>query len=354
MVNKFKTILKHNRLLIRSYNIFPRVAKDYFDLIVLKKKVLRKVDIAILAGCNAKCKFCFATTLENDQGPQLSLEEVKSIIKQSIKLGALIFEFLGGEPLMCHHLSDAIRFAKKSRALVAVTTNGVLLTKNKIQELKDAGLDVIQISLDSADHNEHDESRGIKGCYEKIMKAIPMIKDAGIELMLSTVATNQNLENDGLMKVIKIAEQLNVPITVNPASKSGEWRGKDNVLLTEKNKERFHKIVKTSRARWAGQINFFGEGCACGKETVYITAFGYVLPCAFIQISYGNIRNESLRDIWNRLQEHRLVSERKKTCIATLDKDFISNYINPLDDVKKLPIFIHDHPTYKTKTGESS
>ncbi|MGE3980847.1 MAG: radical SAM/SPASM domain-containing protein [Candidatus Omnitrophota bacterium] len=350
-MSKFKNILKHSRILTKSYVVLPRIAKDYFDLLVLKKKVLRKVDIAIIAGCNAKCKFCFATTLENDQSPQLSLEEVKSIITQSIKLGAFTFEFIGGEPLMCHHLCDAIRFAKKSRSLVAVTTNGVLLTKKKVLELKEAGLDVVQISLDSADHKEHDESRGIKGCYEKIMQAIPWIRESGIELMLSTVATNQNLENDGLMKVIKFAEQLNVPITVNPASKSGEWRGKENILLTEKNKEAFHKIVRTSHARWAGQVNFLGDGCPCGKEIIYITAFGHVIPCAFIQISYGNIRNESLEQIWDRLQAHKLVSERKKTCIAALDKNFIDQYINPLDRVENLPVFIHDHPTYKNRIG---
>lgn len=350
-MSKLKNLLKHSDIIKRNADVIPRIAKDYFKLVVLKKKVLRKVDIAIIAGCNAKCAFCFATTLENSDGPQLSLDEVKDIIRESVRLGAVTFEFLGGEPLMCKHLEEAIRFAKRARSVVGVTTNGILLTKKRIRSLEAAGLDVIQISLDSADHAEHDESRGVKGCYEKIMQAIEVIKDSKIQLMLSTVATNQNLDNQKLLKVIKFAEDLGVPITINPAGKVGGWRSKEGILLTPQNRKVFHDIVKTSHARWAGQINFLEEGCPCGKEIIYVTAYGEVLPCAFIQISYGNIRQESLTNIWQRLQDHKLVSERKNTCIAALDPQFISDFIQPLDSIEQLPVFVHDHPTFKIKAG---
>ncbi len=350
-MSNFRNLLKHSDIIRRNGDVIPRIAKDYFNLLVRRKNVLRKVDIAIIAGCNAKCAFCFATTLEDETGPYLSLDEVKRIITESIALGALTFEFLGGEPLMCKHLDDAIRFAKKSRAVVGVTTNGILLTEKRIRELEQTGLDVIQISLDSMDHKEHDVSRGVPGCYDKIMNAIELIKHTKIQLMLSTVATNENLQNRKLLDVIRFAEQLNVPITVNPASKAGAWRGKENILLTPENRKVFHDLVKTSHARWAGQINFLKEGCPCGKEIIYVTAYGEVIPCAFIQISYGNVRREPMADIWQRLQDHKLVSERTDTCIAALDPKFIQDYINPLDDEKHLPIFIHDHPYYKSGAG---
>lgn len=342
---------KHRKLLRNNFQIVPRVAKDYYRLLVLKQPVLRKVDIAVIAGCNAKCPFCFAATLEEAEGPQLSLNEIQNIVQDSVKLGAIAVEFIGGEPLMCKHLPEAIRYTRRQNVLVSITTNGILLTRQKIQQLADAGLNVVQISLDSADHEEHDVSRGVPGCYAKIMQAIKWIRETDMELMLSTVATNENLCDDGLMKVIKFAEQLDVPITVNPASKAGGWKGNRNVLLTDENRRRFSQIVKTSHARWAGQVNFLKEGCPCGKEVIYITAYGHVIPCGFIQISYGNIRQESLLQIWDRMQEHRLMKEHKNTCIAAFDKKFIKDYIDPLEEQEHLPVYIHDHPTYNNKVN---
>ncbi|MCA9393580.1 MAG: radical SAM protein [Candidatus Omnitrophica bacterium] len=350
MIN-INNLWKHRKLLRNNFQIVPRVVQDYYRLLVLKQPVLRKVDIAVIAGCNAKCPFCFAATLENEEGPQLSLPEIQGIVTEAVKLGAIAVEFIGGEPLMCRHLADAVRFARRQNVLTSTTTNGLLLTHKKIHELNDAGLNVIQISLDSADHREHDASRGVPGCYAKIMQAIEWIRETDIELMLSTVATNENLSNDGVMKVVKFAEHLDVPITVNPASKAGGWKGNANVLLTDENRRRFEQIVQTSHARWAGQVNFLKEGCPCGKEVIYVTAYGHVIPCGFIQISYGNIRQEPLTQIWDRMQEHRLMQEDKNTCIAAFDKAFIKDYIDPLDRREDLPVYIHDHPTYKQKVN---
>ncbi|MBZ0166339.1 MAG: radical SAM protein, partial [Candidatus Omnitrophica bacterium] len=344
-MSKINSVWKHRKLLRNNLQILPRIFLNYFRLLVLKKPVLRKVDIAVIAGCNAKCPFCFATTLEKEKGPQLDLSEIQRIIDQAVPLGAYAFEFIGGEPLLCKHLPDAIRYAKKSKAVVSITTNGLLLTQKKILELAAAGLDVVQISLDSMDHKSHDQGRGVPGCYSKIMQALEWIKDTKIQVMLSTVATNENLGNSEVIKVVEFAEKLDVPITVNPASKAGGWKGKD-VLLTDENRERFHAIVKnSSHARWAGQLNLLREGCPCGKEIVYVTAFGHVIPCGFVQISFGNIRKESFQVIWDRLQQHQLCRDHRNTCIAALDKEFIKDYINPLDDAENLPVYIMDHPT---------
>ena len=348
---KVNNLWKHRKLLRNNVRIVPRVVKDYFKLLVLKRPVLRKVDIAVIAGCNAKCPFCFAATLEEQEGSQLSLSEIQDIVRESVKLGAIAVEFIGGEPLMCRHLPEAIRFARTQNVLTSITTNGLLLTQKKIRELHEAGLNVVQISLDSADHHEHDASRGVPGCYAKIMQAIEWLKETDIELMLSTVATNDNLGNDGVMKVVRFAEKLDVPITVNPASKAGGWKGNRNVLLTDENRRRFEEIVQTSHARWAGQVNFLREGCSCGREVIYITAYGHVIPCGFIQISYGNIRRESLTKIWGRMQEHRLMRKEENTCIAAFDKKFIKDYIDPLEKQEHLPVYIHDHPTYNQKVN---
>jgi len=349
-MNRLKSIQKHSSLLYKNWNITPRILKDYFKLIVLRKKVLRKVDFAMTTDCNAKCPHCFASTLIDNSREQMSLEEIKRCITEAVQLGAIAFEFLGGEPLLCHHLCDAIRFAKDSKAIVGITTNGLLLNEKKVNNLKEAGLDVIQFSLDSMEPGEHDTSRGVLGCYDKVMKALELVKASGINIMLSTIATNENISSKEILRTIKFAQKLDVPITLNPASKVGGWREVVNLYLTEENRAVYHKILKTSsHTRWSGDMNFLGDGCSCGRETIFITSYGDVIPCGFIQISYGNIRKESLHEIWDRLCKMPLKNQGDNTCKASLDTNFIEKYLNPLVNEKNLPIFIEDHPHYANR-----
>lgn len=348
-MSRYKSLLKHLDLLKNNLDLLPRIIKDYFRILIMKTKALRKVDIALTFECNANCQHCFSKSLRNASKKTMTFHEIKACIDQSIQLGAIAFEFTGGEPLLCPYLDESIQYAKQKKSIVAVTSNGLGITDRRIAQFEKIKLDVIQLSLDSLCLEEHDRSRGKKGCYHQVMSVIERLKRSDIKLMLSTIATNENMESNTIMHLIQYANDINVPISLNPASAVGGWNYDHSQILSEPNKIKFKKLLKNPNVRWAGHMNFLSDGCPCGTETIFVTAYGDVLPCGFIQITYGNIQSESLSRIWDRFQAYPLGDRSNRVCLAGLDTEFQKKYLNVMRHHDDFPLSIYEHPTVKQK-----
>ncbi len=79
-----------------------RIAKNFFDHLILRKQPLRYIDVNVGLFCNLKCQYCFSENLKHKGATSLSLEEMKDVIQQSIQLGVIIkkiFLCLTGIPL---------------------------------------------------------------------------------------------------------------------------------------------------------------------------------------------------------------------------------------------------------------
>ncbi|MFA6030909.1 MAG: radical SAM protein [Elusimicrobiota bacterium] len=107
--------------------------------------------VIVTDDCNLRCSYCD----EYAAGAKApSLEELKSRVDRLDALGVLVYDFLGGEPLMHPGLPALVEHAKSKRGgsnLATVITNGFLLTRENIRALNAAGLDFMQVSVDSVD-----------------------------------------------------------------------------------------------------------------------------------------------------------------------------------------------------------
>ena len=83
--------------------------------------------------------------------------------------------------------------------------------------------------------------------------------------------------------------------------------------------------------------------CPAGSEEFYLTCYGDIIPCPLIQISFGNVRDESVSAIWGRMHDFKRF-KNKPGCLAGENRDFIDKYLLPLTNRKDLPISIRDHP----------
>lgn len=346
-MSRVASIIRHLNLLSANPSLISRIATNYVRLLLLNKKVLRKVDIALNFDCNAKCSHCSCAKLEDETRPQLTLKEIKDLIKQSVKLGAFIFELTGGEPLLSEHLYEAIEAAKEEGAIVGVTTNGLMLTREVIEELRKVRLDVVQISIDSANPGEHDRSRGVNGCFERALRNLGLLKETGFMVILSTILTPQNIADKGILKIIQLAGELDVLLSITPSIKAGGWSCNEAISLTQEDKKFYERLASFPHLRWTGYYNFLKKGCPCGRETIFVSAYGDVLPCSFIHISYGNIREESLEQSWKRMYA---LSFKSQVCMAGLDREFMETHLEPLSNKNELPLSIFEHPVYKKES----
>ena len=101
-------------------------------------------------------------------------------------MGTPILIFSGGDPLKRKDLPDLIRYAKslglRTGAIPAVTP---LLTRERIKELKDCGLDQIAFSLDAADQAEHDKFRKVEGVFKRTLESVAIANEYGLAVQIN-------------------------------------------------------------------------------------------------------------------------------------------------------------------------
>ena len=105
--------------------------------------------VVVTDDCNLTCSYCDEYT---PGAPIIPIDELKARIDKLDELGVLVYDFLGGETLMHPQIAELIRHAKSKRGgsnLATIITNGFLLTKEMIRALNEAGLDFMQVSVDS-------------------------------------------------------------------------------------------------------------------------------------------------------------------------------------------------------------
>jgi MoaA/NifB/PqqE/SkfB family radical SAM enzyme len=105
--------------------------------------------VVVTDDCNLTCTYCDEYT---PGGPTVPLPELKARIDRLDALGVLVYDFLGGEPLMHPALDQLLAYTKSKRSgsnVVTVITNGFFLTRGLIERLNNAGLDYLQVSVDS-------------------------------------------------------------------------------------------------------------------------------------------------------------------------------------------------------------
>lgn len=121
----------------------------------------RKIDyirISVTDQCNLRCVYCMPNENTGLSACQLTIDELEVLCSCFSELGIQNIKITGGEPLMRRDVAEIISHIKKISGIrsVTLTTNGVLLA-GKIAELREAGLDAVNISMDALNEEEYEE-----------------------------------------------------------------------------------------------------------------------------------------------------------------------------------------------------
>ncbi|MBF0154792.1 MAG: radical SAM protein [Magnetococcales bacterium] len=297
--------------------VIERVASGYFRSMILRRDTLRSLELALTYRCQAKCHKCYSANLESDDDDDLTVAQIGDIIAQAIDLGIIHVNLTGGEPTLRKDLLEVIRACQPKRIVVSLVTNALLLTRQKMADMKEAGLNTIQISLDSADPEEHDHLRGVPGCYNKVIQAGRWAHEIGLNLCFSTVLSTENSGNERKMDdLLELCEREDAFLLICDSAAVGRWSGQSEKMMTcQERNDALAKLLRHPRARHHNMYNFRGRsGCPAGVEKIYITAYGEVTPCDLVHDVAGNLKQESLKAIWDRMRLHPLYSQKMTDC----------------------------------------
>ena len=140
--------------------------------------------------CNLRCRHCYSLS-GPDVRDALELDVVCDVLSDAAAEGYTVAGFSGGEPTMYRPLAHALAHAKASGLTTTVTSNGMLLTRRRLEEL--AGLvDVLAISLDGTPES-HDRMRASDIAFERMASRLPDVRESGIPFGFIFTLTQRNV-----------------------------------------------------------------------------------------------------------------------------------------------------------------
>ena len=168
----------------------------------MKDQYGREIDyirISVTDRCNLRCKYCIPECGIASVGHEniLNFDEITRIVAECAKLGIKKVKITGGEPLVRRELHSLVARIKNTQGIeqVTLTTNGIFL-KDQIEKLAEAGIDAINISLDTLDPVKFKQITGFDA-LNKVLEAIHLCKNyPGIKLKLNVVTLADYNKNE--------------------------------------------------------------------------------------------------------------------------------------------------------------
>lgn len=246
--------------------------------------------------CNASCGFC---DIWEKPSPYVTPEDVSRNLADLKKMGVRVIDFTGGEPLLHRQLPLFLRQAKELGFITTLTTNTLLYPKyaGQLQGL----VDMLHFSVDSADEEAHNASRGVK-CFDKVLESIRVAKALGERPDILLTVHSGNMD-----QVQKVYEQISRPnglmLILNPVFGYNEVGSElDSSELDELEKWCGRSQVYLNRAflslRRAGGNQRSKPVCKAASSTIVISPMNeLVLPCYHLGLEHIPI-NQNLHELW--------------------------------------------------------
>lgn len=286
----------------------------------------------VTQACDLACVHCRASALPHRHPMELSTAEGRSLIDQIAEMQVPVFVLTGGDPIKRPDLFELIAHARAQGLRVSLTPSATpLLTRQVVQQLKDAGLARLAVSMDGASAETHDAFRGMSGSFARTIEAIRWANQIGLPVQINTTFSRRNLGE--IDAIVALMESLKITLwSVFFLVPTG--RGKLNDLLSAEEFEQvFAKIyslsktasfdIKTTEAqhyrrfqlqqrvaeRKAGSHTAIAEkvedaigraprGLNDAKGFLFISHTGEVFPSGFLPLTAGNIRRQPLSVIY--------------------------------------------------------
>ncbi|MBN1779790.1 radical SAM protein [bacterium] len=265
--------------------------------------------IGLTNACPQNCRYCYN---KNRRGKTMDTKTIISLIRDLKQMGLIWLGFTGGEPLLCRDILKIIESAGDDIALKLFTT-GCTLKPPMASDLKNAGLKYVSVSLDHWQEQRHDDARRYAGAFKTALKAIEMFKAVdGLHVSVSSVLPRDMIRNAQVDELLDFLTGLGIhEAWLSEAKPSTDVYWNDDHVITEEDRKSLARLQDRKNKEGKITVNYLGHfeggehfGCNAGNKMVYIDAFGDVSPCVFTPMSFGNIRDASIRTLFSQMKQH--------------------------------------------------
>lgn len=311
-LRKFKP-RKVGRNLILHSHLPPVNSKAYTRFI--NEHLLAKTDgpshaqIALTSACPQNCEYCYN---KDRKGKVMDTAIIKKVVQELKEMGVFWLGFTGGEPLL---QEDIVKITESvgDDCAVKLFTTGCTLTRQLAQDLRNAGLFSVSVSLDHWKQELHDKARRYAGAFQTALKAIDIFKNLGdVDVGVSAVLSKEMIKRGEVEEFLDFLNGLGIhEAWLSECKPSVQDFWTDDQVITEQERLRLVEIQDRYNREGKITVNYLAHfegkehfGCNAGHKMVYIDPFGEVSPCVFIPMTFGNVREESLKKIFKEMKSH--------------------------------------------------
>ncbi len=284
----------------------------------------------ITRRCNLHCVHCRSSSeLEVKEHPDFSTEEGIRIIDDISSFASPVVVLSGGEPLLRKDWEIFAKYGTEKGLRMCLATNGTLVSPEICKKIKECGIKMVSLSLDGSTSEIHDNFRNQPGAFEGTINAARLFKEYGIDFLINSSFTKRNQAD--IPNVYKLAKEIGatawymfmiVPtgrgeeimeelISPDDYEKILEWhyemeKNEKDLLVRPTCAPHYYRI-RLQLAKRDGEkveqrsLKFStggSKGCLAGQLIALIDVDGNVLPCSYFPLAAGNIRENSMKDIW--------------------------------------------------------
>ena len=264
--------------------------------------------------CPLQCPYCSNPVELVRRSGELSTEEWVDVFRQAGAMGVLQVHLSGGEPTARKDLPELVAAAQGAGLYTNLITAGVLLTRDSLGRLVEAGLDHVQLSLQDSDAENAERIGNFRGGHAKKLEVAGWVVEMGLPLTVNVVVHRQNL--DHLDDIIDMALDLRAHRLEIAHTQYYGWalRNRHNLMPTHVQVERATATAQAAEIRCRGRMvidyvvpDYFArrpKRCmdGWGNQFFAVSPRGNMLPCHAAEtitgLVFSSVREHPLRWIW--------------------------------------------------------
>jgi pyrroloquinoline quinone biosynthesis protein E len=263
--------------------------------------------------CPLQCPYCSNPVDFARYKDELDTQDWLRVFSEAREMGAVQLGLSGGEPLVRQDLSILVGHARKLGYYVNLITSGYKLDEDKIAELKDAGLDHIQVSIQAPERTLNNYLAGTDS-FENKKEVARLVKKHGYPMVLCVVIHRQNIHL--MREILDMAVELEADYLELANTQYYGWAhlNRDQLLPTREQFQEAEAIAQGYKEKLKGKMKIYyvvpdyyedrPKACMNGWGTTFLTIApdGLALPChearSLPGLNCPNVRDMSIRDIW--------------------------------------------------------
>ena len=279
-----------------------------------KKAVRLRIPLAgnieLTHRCNLRCVHCY---VGDQTGPwanrdrELDTARWKELIDEITGAGCLFLLITGGEPLLRKDFAEIYLYAKTRGLLIAVFTNGTLISEDILDLFTGFPPKAVEITLYGASKETYERITGVKGSYQKCLQGIRRLIDRQINIKLKTILMELNRHE--FFEIENMAKELGTKFRFD-AALFPSLEGNKSPLGLRVSAEDAVDIELSDDGRLREWKDFFERmkelpvqdtlyNCGAGLTSFHIDPYGTLKPCMMVAAPAYDLNNGSFKKGWS-------------------------------------------------------